>query len=125
MDICQTSPSETVMVGDSAVDIEAGKAAGVTTCGILGGFRPAGELESSECDLIINNLLELVNHFGPPKKRLQNSGCRLQVTGYRLQVTGCRLQVAGYRLQVAGFSATKMHINSLSLIQTGDVESAI
>jgi phosphoglycolate phosphatase len=72
MEICQASPSETVMVGDSAVDIEAGKAAGVTTCGILGGFRPAGELESSECDLIINNLLELANHFGPPQKRLQD-----------------------------------------------------
>jgi phosphoglycolate phosphatase len=67
MDLCKAAPSETVMVGDSAVDIQAGKAAGVTTCGILGGFRPAGELESSECDLIIHNLLELADYFGPPK----------------------------------------------------------
>lgn len=67
MNFCKASPSESVMVGDSAVDIEAGKAAGVTTCGISGGFRPAGELEASGCDLIINSLLELCVHFGPPE----------------------------------------------------------
>jgi phosphoglycolate phosphatase-like HAD superfamily hydrolase len=55
------------MVGDSAVDIEAGKAAGVTTCGVRGGFRPSGELEALGCDLIINNLLELADYFAPPK----------------------------------------------------------
>jgi phosphoglycolate phosphatase len=33
MDACVAPPSETAMVGDSAVDIEAGKAAGVITCG--------------------------------------------------------------------------------------------
>ena len=67
MDFCKAASSETVMVGDSAVDMEAGKAAGVTTCGIAGGFRPAGELEASGCDLIINSLLELSIKFGPPE----------------------------------------------------------
>ncbi len=67
MDFCKARPSETAMIGDSAVDIEAGKAAGVTTCGVLGGFRPAGELEASGCDLILNNLLELADHFGLPE----------------------------------------------------------
>jgi phosphoglycolate phosphatase len=66
MDFCKSAPAETVMVGDSAVDIEAGKAAGVATCGVRGGFRPSGELEAIGCDLIINNLLELACYFAPP-----------------------------------------------------------
>ncbi len=66
MDHCGALPSETVMVGDSAVDIQAGKAAGVITCGVLGGFRPKEELEAAGCDVIINNLLELTNHFCSP-----------------------------------------------------------
>ena len=45
MNACRAAPSETAMVGDSPVDIQAGKAAGVTTCGVLGGFRPRQELE--------------------------------------------------------------------------------
>ena len=47
MDSCKAAPSETAMVGDSPVDIQAGKAAGVTTCGVLGGFRPKEELEAA------------------------------------------------------------------------------
>ena len=66
MAVCKASPSETAMVGDSAVDIAAGKEAGVTTCGVLGGFRPREELEAAGCDLIIGNLLELPQHFHSP-----------------------------------------------------------
>jgi phosphoglycolate phosphatase len=66
MDSCKAAASETAMVGDSPVDIQAGKSAGVTTCGVLGGFRPQEELEAAGCDLIIRNLLELADHFHPP-----------------------------------------------------------
>jgi phosphoglycolate phosphatase len=66
MHACRATPSETAMVGDSSVDIQAGKAAGVTTCGVMGGFRPRQELEAAECDLIIDNLIELANHFRSP-----------------------------------------------------------
>ncbi len=66
METCGASRSETAMVGDSAVDIEAGKAAGVTTCGVLGGFRPRQELETAGCDFIIGNLIELADHFRVP-----------------------------------------------------------
>jgi phosphoglycolate phosphatase len=66
MEFCKASPAETAMVGDSAVDIGAGKAAGVTTCGVLGGFRPREELVAAGCDLVIDNLLELLNHFRSP-----------------------------------------------------------
>jgi phosphoglycolate phosphatase len=67
MDSCGAPPSETAMIGDSAVDIEAGKAAGVITCGVLGGFRREGELEAAACDLIVRSLLELADHFCPPE----------------------------------------------------------
>jgi phosphoglycolate phosphatase len=66
MRLCNASPSETAMVGDSRVDIEAGKAAAVTTCGVLGGFRSREELESAGCDLLIGNLIELTKHFRSP-----------------------------------------------------------
>jgi phosphoglycolate phosphatase len=55
------------IVGDGAVDIRAGKAAGITTCGVLGGFRPKEELEAAGCDIIIETLLELADHFRPPE----------------------------------------------------------
>ncbi len=67
MDLCGVPPSQTVMVGDSAVDISAGKAAGVLTCGVLGGFRSRIELEAAVCDLIIVNLAELADHFVRPE----------------------------------------------------------
>jgi phosphoglycolate phosphatase len=66
MDFCGALPSETAMIGDSAVDIEAGKAAGVTTCGVLGGFRSEEKLRAAGCDLLITDLLELADHFSAP-----------------------------------------------------------
>lgn len=66
MDFCQVPPGETAMIGDSAVDIEAGKAAGVTTCGIPGKFRSRTELEAAGSDLIIQDLTQLADHFYPP-----------------------------------------------------------
>jgi phosphoglycolate phosphatase len=66
MNICRVGRSETAMVGDSAIDIQAGKAAGVTTCGVTWGFRPGHELEASGCDLIIKSLIDLTAYFRPP-----------------------------------------------------------
>ena len=63
MELCGAAPSETVMVGDSSADIDAGKAAGVTTCAVTGGFHTRDELLSYEPDLIIDSLLELDQYF--------------------------------------------------------------
>jgi phosphoglycolate phosphatase len=63
---CQASPAETVMVGDSPTDILAGKAAGVFTCGVSGGFRTREELQAAGCDVIIDRLDELLQHFCDP-----------------------------------------------------------
>jgi len=65
METCHANTSQTAMVGDSGVDIAAGKAAGVMTCGVLGGFRPKEELLAAQCDLIIENLIELADFFSP------------------------------------------------------------
>ncbi len=61
--LCGSIPSKTMMVGDSPVDIAAGKAAGSYTCGVVGGFRSREQLEAAGCDLLINNLLELPNRI--------------------------------------------------------------
>jgi phosphoglycolate phosphatase len=67
MEACAVSPMETVMVGDSAADIRAGAAAGVTTCGIPGNFRSKTELEEAGCDLLLDSLPLLANYFCPPE----------------------------------------------------------
>jgi phosphoglycolate phosphatase len=64
---CGAAPAETVMVGDSPTDIQAGKAAGVITCGITGGFRSREELEAAGSDLIIDRFADLLTHFPPPE----------------------------------------------------------
>jgi phosphoglycolate phosphatase len=63
MEFCGAVPSETVMVGDSSIDIEAGKAAGVTTCAVTGGYHSREQLLAAAPDLIIDNLLELSSRF--------------------------------------------------------------
>ena len=62
---CGAAPDQTWMVGDSLVDVRAGKAAGTKTCGIAGGFRPRAELEAGGCDLILDGVADLPDHFGP------------------------------------------------------------
>lgn len=48
-----------VMVGDTTVDILAGKAAGAQTVGLLCGFGTERELRRAGADLILKNLIEL------------------------------------------------------------------
>lgn len=50
-------PGETIIIGDSNYDIEAGKAAGVTTIAVSYGFRDVTFLK--EADFIIDNINEL------------------------------------------------------------------
>jgi phosphoglycolate phosphatase len=66
MQLCGAAPHESVMVGDSAVDVQAGKAAGMLTCGVVGGFRYREELEAAGCDLIVDDVSSLARYFQPP-----------------------------------------------------------
>jgi len=47
------------MIGDTTVDILAGKRAGAQTVGLLCGFGTEGELRRAGTDIILSNLREL------------------------------------------------------------------
>lgn len=58
-------PEECLMIGDSWVDIEAGKNAQMKTCGCVFGFRGRDELEKAKADFLIekfSDLLPLLNY---------------------------------------------------------------
>jgi len=52
-------PKECLMVGDSAVDIKAGKSAGAQTVGVLCGFGTEKELRRAGADLILPSTANL------------------------------------------------------------------
>ncbi|OGP86459.1 MAG: phosphoglycolate phosphatase [Deltaproteobacteria bacterium RBG_13_65_10] len=57
------SPHRAVFVGDSAIDIEAGKAAGTLTCGVLYGLRPESEIREAAPDAIVETAIEIRDRF--------------------------------------------------------------
>jgi len=57
------APERAVMVGDSAVDVRAGRAAGVFSVGFSGGYDPAG-LRAEPPDLLLDDLSELPRRLG-------------------------------------------------------------
>jgi len=64
---CGAASHETVMVGDSPVDIHAGNAAGTITCGIASAEADREKLTTAGCDLLIRDIRELALYFSPPK----------------------------------------------------------
>ena len=54
-------PSECLMIGDTTVDIRAGKSAGAQTVGVLCGFGEEQELKEMGANLIISNTHQLVD----------------------------------------------------------------
>ena len=66
MDRCGANPGESVMVGDSPVDVQAGKAAGAMTCGIAATRVGREKLSAAGCDLLISDMRELTVYFCPP-----------------------------------------------------------
>lgn len=57
------APEECIMIGDTTVDILAGKRAGAQTVGLLCGFGEEKELRRAGADLICKDLLELKELF--------------------------------------------------------------
>lgn len=53
--------SETLMVGDTELDIQCGISAGAKTCGALYGYRTEEQLENEKPDFLISGLEELIN----------------------------------------------------------------
>ena len=59
IEILKVGKNDAIMVGDSHIDVQAGKAAGIATCGLKNGIGGLKELLDSSPDYIIDNLLEL------------------------------------------------------------------
>ena len=57
------SPKEIIFVGDSGVDMETAKNAGMTGVGVLWGFRSAEELKANGAKAIISEATDLINHI--------------------------------------------------------------
>jgi HAD superfamily hydrolase (TIGR01509 family) len=61
------SPRQCILVGDTTVDIRAGKKAGTLTVGVLCGFGERPELDRLEPDLVVGTTSELAKHL--PRSR--------------------------------------------------------
>ncbi len=57
----EVTPEECVFIGDTNVDIKTGKNAGMTTVGVLWGFRDYDELNEAGAEYIIENPKELLD----------------------------------------------------------------
>jgi pyrophosphatase PpaX len=57
-------PTESVMVGDSATDIFAGRKAGLPTVGVLSGVADRSDLEACEADCIVDSVADLPTVLG-------------------------------------------------------------
>ncbi|PKN46649.1 MAG: hypothetical protein CVU59_05475 [Deltaproteobacteria bacterium HGW-Deltaproteobacteria-17] len=56
-------PRSCVMIGDSEVDIHAGRAAGMWTCGVTWGNRSAAQIEALAPDFVIHDPMDLIGLF--------------------------------------------------------------
>lgn len=65
--LCEVAPTACLMIGDTKVDMQAGKAAGMKTCGYVGGFRGKKELVAANADFLIERFGELQNLIGREK----------------------------------------------------------
>jgi len=57
----EISPTETIIVGDSELDILCGKNAGTRTCAVTYGYRTREELEKYTPDFVIDDFAEIVD----------------------------------------------------------------
>lgn len=56
---CEVNAADCLMIGDSFVDVLAGRAAGMKTCGYVAGFRGRDELVEAGADFLIEEFGEL------------------------------------------------------------------
>ena len=63
MDKLRLTPDEVVYLGDTCVDMQTGKSAGVYTLGALWGFRDRQELKENHADAIIEHPMEVLDYI--------------------------------------------------------------
>jgi phosphoglycolate phosphatase/pyrophosphatase PpaX len=56
----QVDPDETLMVGDTELDIQCGKNASAKTCGVTYGYRNKEQIEKEKPDFIISDFTDLI-----------------------------------------------------------------
>jgi HAD superfamily hydrolase (TIGR01549 family) len=66
--LLNVKPKNTLMVGDTELDIRCAKNAKTFSCAVSFGFRTIKHLENEEPDYLINDLSELVNIINQPKE---------------------------------------------------------
>ena len=57
------TPTETLYVGDSGVDMQTAHNAGITAVGVTWGLRPVEELRQNAADIIIDSPMELLEYL--------------------------------------------------------------
>ena len=60
--LMRLAPSQCLYIGDTAIDMQTGRSAGMFTIGVLWGFRDRRELEEHYADLIVEQPLEIVDY---------------------------------------------------------------
>ena len=55
-----TTPQDTLLIGDSPIDVEAGRNAGILTVGVLHGFSDADELAAAGVEMMVRDFDELL-----------------------------------------------------------------
>lgn len=66
LEIMNANPDNTLMVGDSDVDVLAGKTAGTKTCGVSYGIADLKELKNTNPDFLIDDfsqILDVINNY--------------------------------------------------------------
>jgi phosphoglycolate phosphatase-like HAD superfamily hydrolase len=66
-------PEECLMIGDTTVDMRAGKSAGAQTVGVLCGFGEEQELRKLGADLILKSTSDLADILNENRQKSQNS----------------------------------------------------
>jgi HAD superfamily hydrolase (TIGR01509 family) len=66
-------PADCLMVGDTVVDIRAGRAAGTQTVGVLCGFGTRRELERAGADLILKTTADLLRDYDAYHQRMKDN----------------------------------------------------
>ena len=63
LDQFDIAPTEALIVGDGDTDIEAGKRAGIITCGVTYGLSNKETVRAAQPDVTIDSLTELTDYF--------------------------------------------------------------
>jgi phosphoglycolate phosphatase len=68
LDCLETTPDRALMVGDGAMDIQAGKALGMFSIGVLSGNSPRAKLLAHGADLVLASVADLLYYIGPQSR---------------------------------------------------------